>query len=122
MTFAKGNTYGNRKGRPKKGAALSEFLRAELERAYNGQAITNKERIAQVMVKQACSGNLRAAAWLIDRTEGAAPQRIEHSGPDGGAIPVEVGPARERLRAKVTELATRRLPKPEEGEGDAGAA
>jgi hypothetical protein len=86
MPFQKGNTYGNRRGRPKKGAALSEFLRAELERAYNGQAISNKERIAAVLVKQACSGNLRAAMWLADRTEGVAPQRIEHSGPGGGPM------------------------------------
>lgn len=86
MVFQRGNTYGNRRGRPKKGAALSEFLRAELERAYNGQAISNKERIAEVLVKQACNGNLRAAAWIVDRTEGTAPQRIEHSGPDGGPM------------------------------------
>jgi len=86
MVFQVGNTYGNRRGRPKKGAALSEFLRAELERAYNGQRITNKERIAEVLVQKACAGDLRAAAWIADRTEGTAPQRIEHTGPEGGAI------------------------------------
>jgi hypothetical protein len=86
MVFQRGNTYGNRRGRPKRSAALSEFLRAELERAYNGQAISNKERIAQVLVQKACDGNLRAAAWLADRTEGTAPQRVEHSGPGGGPL------------------------------------
>ena len=86
MVFQSGNTYGNRRGRPKKGAALSEFLRAELERMFNGQAISNKERIAEVLVKQACAGNLRAAAWIADRTEGTAPQRVEHSGPGGGPM------------------------------------
>jgi hypothetical protein len=86
MVFQSGNTYGNRRGRPKKGAPQSEFLRAELERTYNGQALSNKERIAEVLVKQACAGNLRAAAWIADRTEGTAPQRVEHSGPGGGPM------------------------------------
>lgn len=109
MPFQKGNTYGNRRGRPKKGASLADHLRAELEQAYNGQAITNKERIAAVMVKQACAGNLRAAEWLMDRTEGKAPQRIEHTGADGAAqeYKVTVSDARERLRSRITELAPR---------------
>lgn len=105
MGFQRGNTYGNRRGRPKKGATLSEFLRAELEKAYKGQAVTNKERIAEVLVKQACAGNLRAAAWLADRTEGTAPQRVEHSGPEGQPVEhhhvVEVKPVdyRQSIRA-----------------------
>jgi hypothetical protein len=89
MTFQKG-TSGNPKGRPKRGAALSEFLRAELEKPWRpGERLTNKERIAQVIVKQAAGGNLRAVAWLTDRMEGTAPQRIEHSGPGGGPMQQE---------------------------------
>jgi hypothetical protein len=44
-------------------------------------------------------------------------ERQEITGADGGAIAVEAAPARERLRAKVTELATRRLPAPEKEAG-----
>jgi hypothetical protein len=119
MPFQEGNTYGNRKGRPKKGAALSEYLRAELERAYNGQRLTNKERIAQVMVKQACAGNLRAAAWLMDRTEGTATQRIEHSGPGGGPMQQEHSGAVE-IQAVDYRHSIRALTPPEDREALAG--
>jgi hypothetical protein len=119
MPFQKGNTLGNRRGRPKKGAALSEFLRAELERAYNGQGLTNKERIAQIIVKQAAQGNLRAAAWLVDRTEGTAPQRIEHSGPGGGPMQQEHSGAVE-IQAVDYRHSIRALTPPEDREALTG--
>lgn len=86
MTFQKG-TSGNPRGRPKRGAALTEFIRAELDKPFEpGSKVTAKERIAGVIVQQACRGNLQAIAWLTDRMEGTAPQRVEHSGPDGGPM------------------------------------
>ncbi len=49
-------------------------------------------------------------------------ERQEITGADGGAIAVEAAPARERLRAKVTELANRRLPAPPREEASGGDA
>lgn len=86
MTFQKG-TSGNPRGRPKKGAALTEYIRAQLEQPYReGERRTNKQRIAEVVVAQAAKGNLMALQFIVERTEGKAPQRIEHSGPEGGPM------------------------------------
>lgn len=81
MPFQKGNTYGNRRGRPKRGAALTEFIRAELDKPYRPDTkTTNKERIAQVVVKAACMGDLTAVAWITQRLEGNVKQGIDLSG------------------------------------------
>jgi hypothetical protein len=38
------------------------------------------DRVARAMVEQAAKGNVAAAAWIADRTEGKATQNVQVSG------------------------------------------
>jgi hypothetical protein len=63
---------------------MAERLRAELTRPYvtpEGEAttLTNAERIAEVYVAQALDGNLAAAQWIVDRTEGKVAERVQQT-------------------------------------------
>lgn len=89
MTFTKG-TSGNPRGRPKSWDSMADLIRAELAKPYAGQ-LTNKERIAAVVVAQAAKGNLAALAWLVDRTEGKIVDRVEQSGTLKTVIEVSYG-------------------------------
>ena len=76
MPFQKGNTYGNRKGRPAKGQATAELLRAFGDLQYKGTDKTYRERAAQVLWEQAAGGSLQALQWIVERTEGKVPDTI----------------------------------------------
>lgn len=64
-----------------------EALRkAVLERVEGEQKL---DRIAKRVVDDALDGNDRAYKEIGDRLDGKATQGVEHSGPDGSAIPVQ---------------------------------
>ena len=88
MTFQKGNTLGNRAGRPPAGKATAELLRAIGDLPYKGTGETYRQRAAKVLWEQACSGqmgSLQALQLILDRTEGKVTDKLEteHSGEVG---------------------------------------
>ena len=85
MTFQKGIS-GNPRGRPKKGAALAEFIRYTGELKYHGTDQTYRERAVRALWEQAAKGYLPALQFIAERTEGKVPQRMEHTGADGGPM------------------------------------
>lgn len=72
MPFKKGDPRINRKGRPRKGGALTDLIKKELERREGDNIRTNKEIIADILVKEATKGNLQAIDRIYDRIEGKA--------------------------------------------------
>jgi len=100
------------------------------------QAVVEEQRELLVdvaeshLTKWVDAGNERAVFWTLGtlgKDRGYVP-REEHTGKDGEPLQVEVIDARERLKAKLTEVRLRQLPPPaanaDEGEGErnAGAA
>jgi len=77
-TFQKG-VVTNPKGRPPKGQATAEILRAIGDLTYQGTSRTNRERAASVMWEQACAGNLESLKWIVERTEGKVPDTINQN-------------------------------------------
>lgn len=76
---------------PGKGKAFAGALRRALY-----EAGTDRERlldIAEALVAKAESGDLQAIKEIADRLDGKVPQGLEHSGPDGGAMVVQLAPA-----------------------------
>ena len=53
------------------------------------------------------SARATAAAVLLDRGFGKPRQAVEHSGPDGGAIALDVVDLRNRVASRIAGLATR---------------
>lgn len=81
MPFQKGNTLGkhNGGGRPPKGQSAAEMLRALGELKHASGDKTRKERALEVIWEQACKGNLQALQWIVDRTEGKVPDKVEQT-------------------------------------------
>jgi hypothetical protein len=74
MTFVKGQS-GNPGGRPKGHRTFAATLRAQLDRARAG--LTTRERIAAAAIDKALAGDLDAIRFIVDRTDGRAPERLE---------------------------------------------
>jgi len=83
-TWVKGES-GNLRGRPRRGSALADMLRAELDRT-DSAGVPHKEALVSALVEAACEGDLRAIALIFDRLEGRPAQRHEVGGPDAGPI------------------------------------
>ena len=113
--FQKGQS-GNPAGRPRKGYALTELLETQLNKTapdIDGKKHANKRILARVAIEAATTGSvtfpkvgpngevynvtekLEARDWIawakyiIDRIDGPAAQRFEHTGKDGGPIEVD---------------------------------
>lgn len=76
---------GNPGGRPKK-RLIDKLLEELLETADSAEA----EAIAKAMIAKAKSGDSKAAQLVAERTEGKPTQKVEHSGPDGDAITLNI--------------------------------
>lgn len=88
MAYQPGAAWtGNRKGRPRKGQAMADLLRAALARPYapdgsppdgspdgSPPGQTYGQRLAEVYVQAAVDGNLEAARWVVERADGAVPR------------------------------------------------
>ena len=75
---------GNPAGRPPGSLSWNDALRRALNRSWRsgepvtaGERRTQMDRVARAMVEQAAKGNVQAAAWLADRTEGKATQHLD---------------------------------------------
>jgi len=87
--FTKGKS-GNPNGRPRKLPELDKLLADMLGEEKNG--ITAAQAILMKLRQLAAQGNLKAAEILLDRAYGKAKLPIEHSGKDGGPIPIQYLP------------------------------
>ena len=78
--FERGRS-GNPGGRPG-GASLTAVLRRMLDEPHiQGSPVTNREKIASMLVELAARGDLGAIREVLDRTEGRAVQRQEQGDP-----------------------------------------
>lgn len=88
MPFVKGQS-GNPRGRPKRGAALSDILRYKLAQPLDADARrTQAELWAERFIQQAMDGDTTASRTLLERLDGAVVQKQEHTGKDGGPLVV----------------------------------
>ncbi len=76
--FTKGRS-GNPAGRPRRGQALAEMLRAELDKP-GADGRSRGERIAAKLVELAEGGDVRAIRECYDRVLGKAPQTFRLAG------------------------------------------
>jgi hypothetical protein len=67
----------------------------------------NLRVIADVVVNLALAGDMQAIKEIGDRMDGKAPQGVELSGPDGGAVQMEDVSPRDILADRVARLAAR---------------
>ena len=76
---------GNRRGRPKRGAALAAWLRYELSQVSgeDGQTTRGAE-LARVLVQLALGGDVQAIKVILDRIDGPVANVV--TGPDAGPI------------------------------------
>lgn len=82
--FPKG-TSGNPNGRPKKLPKIDDLLQDIL--GSQDDRDSEAHAILMGLVKQAKSGNVKAAEILLDRAYGKAQQFIDHSSKDGTMTP-----------------------------------
>jgi hypothetical protein len=75
MPFQKNDFRINRKGRPKKGAALTDILNLKLdEKDETGKL--RREVIAEKLIELAESGDFQALRYLTDRLDGKPKESI----------------------------------------------
>ena len=78
-TFQKGFT-GNPHGRPKKGNSIAEILISigdeMITNKSTGEQIEKRKAMLQTIYAAALQGDLAAARWIADRTEGTPIQTI----------------------------------------------
>ena len=76
MPFKKGDPRINRNGRPKKGEAFAEYVRAFME-AEDEQRGTIVAEMMEIAVKRAKAGNFQFWDALVARAYGKVPDKIE---------------------------------------------
>jgi hypothetical protein len=74
--FEKGDPRINRKGRPKKGAALTDILNNKLDMVHKTGKI-KREAIAEKLIEAALNGDLAALKYVFDRVDGRPKESIE---------------------------------------------
>lgn len=103
MTFKKGQS-GNPNGRPKLEYTISSQILKALktrETPRKGKrGITRAMKVAEKIMQLAEAGNLWAANIVLDRCEGKAVQRLEHS---GGQEPIKFDLG-EEIISKLAEI------------------
>jgi hypothetical protein len=67
--FEKGDARINRRGRPKKGQALTDILNFQLDQK-TGDGKFLRETIAEKLIDLALSGDVPALKYLVDRVDG----------------------------------------------------
>lgn len=87
--FVKGQS-GNPLGRPPKDWTWKSLVLEAAEEIANGSDEPKKKLMARKLVDLCVDGNIAALKEAGDRIDGKVPQGLEHSGPDGGEIPVLV--------------------------------
>jgi hypothetical protein len=77
--FEKGDPRINRKGRPKKGSALTDILSTKLDEENKSGAL-RREVIAEKLLKLAEGGDLAAVKYVFDRIDGRPRESVELTG------------------------------------------
>ena len=72
--FTKNDSRINRKGRPKKGAALTDVLNYKLDQKKDGRL--RRETVAEKLIELAEGGDAAALRYLIDRIDGKPRETI----------------------------------------------
>ena len=75
-TFTSGDPRQNRKGRPKKGSALTDILNLKLDEE-NKAGVMRREIVAEKLIKLAEAGDLVAIRYLMDRVDGRPRATVE---------------------------------------------
>jgi len=88
MKWQKGQS-GNPKGRVKGKRALSEELRRLVDARWQPRGPTNRELLAQVLLRLALCGDIKALSYIYDRLEGRPAQALELSGDDRKPLRIE---------------------------------
>ena len=74
--FQKGDQRINRRGRPKKGTALTDILNMKLdEKSESGKL--RREIVAEKIIELAICGDVAALKYIFDRTDGKPKESIE---------------------------------------------
>jgi hypothetical protein len=106
--FQKGQS-GNPAGRPKKGQALTDILRKELNKRtiYDEDQktyIARKTAIIRKMIDLAIEGDLAAQKYIFDRVDGKPMESMELTGQNGGPLAfVELLEAAHKRRKEAEE-------------------
>jgi type II secretory pathway component GspD/PulD (secretin) len=74
--FTKGDPRINRRGRPKKGAALTDILSFKLDQK-NDDGKLRREVIAEKLIAMAEAGDMAALRYVIDRLDGRPKETVE---------------------------------------------
>ena len=74
--FEKGDKRINRKGRPKKGSALTDILNYKLDIKDEAGKL-DREVIAEKLIEAAKKGDIVAVKYIFDRLEGRPVQAVE---------------------------------------------
>lgn len=82
---------------------MKDLLAEELLPKRAHPRMTVAERLALRFVRKALMDDA-ALIEVMDRVEGKARQRTELSGPDGGAMQLEIPADRENLERRIQEL------------------
>ena len=78
IPFVKGDPRINRKGRPKKGQALTDILSYKLDQK-TGDGKLHREVVADKLIALAEAGDVSALKYLMDRIDGKPKESIEMS-------------------------------------------
>lgn len=71
---------GNPKGRPPKILSVTSLVKEELEKIDPTTGKNKAQLLAETIVDQSITGNVKAFKELLDRVEGKVPQAIKHQG------------------------------------------
>jgi hypothetical protein len=86
--FLKGQS-GNPRGRPKRGASLSEHLRHQLQQVVGEDGRTTRaEALAATLVRLACDGDVQAAKLVLSYTDGLPVQALPRVEPPDDGRPL----------------------------------
>jgi hypothetical protein len=74
--FEKGDSRINRRGRPKKGEALTDILNKKLD-GKDGEGKLHREAVADKLIALAEGGDVAAIKYIMDRVDGRPKESIE---------------------------------------------
>jgi hypothetical protein len=72
--FTKNDPRINRRGRPKKGTALTEILSMRLDQK-DASGVLKRQAIADALIEQALLGDVHALKFVFDRIDGKIPEK-----------------------------------------------
>lgn len=85
MPFQKGKS-GNPNGRPKRNHAMTDTLRALLEKKNRLSGRRNRELVVEALIEAAQAGNVAAMNLIYERLDGKLITQAQISAPDGGPL------------------------------------